>query len=108
MIRFLAIAILAATLLPTSAEARKFRFGGNRSSHADSDTSSTGGSGSSAVVVPRIGRSSKPGDAKAGQPTRPPFPTATASAPLRLTTVAAEPKVWCRSDVVVGGFCVVN
>ncbi|WP_439496515.1 hypothetical protein [Bosea sp. (in: a-proteobacteria)] len=106
MIRFLAIAILATTLLPASAEARKFRSGSR--SHTDAGASPTGGSGSSTVVVPRVGRSSRPDEAKAGQPTRPPFPTASAAPVLLRVNSVTEPKIWCRSDVVVGGFCVVN
>jgi hypothetical protein len=106
MIRFLVIAALAGAMLPTAAEARKFRFGSR--SHADTDASSTGGTGSSVVVVPRIGRSSKPDEARAGQPTRPPFPTAGATPVLLRANAVTEPKVWCRSEVVVGGFCVVN
>ncbi|KFC73852.1 hypothetical protein FG93_01542 [Bosea sp. LC85] len=108
MIRVLAIAVIATVLLPAGAEAAKFR-GGSRSSHGSSEASSGGGSGSSLVVTPRIGRSSQQEAAKGDALPRAPFPTANAAAPamLRLST-AEEPRVWCRSEVVVGGFCMLN
>lgn len=108
MIRVLATAVIAAVLLPAGAEAAKFR-GGSRSSHGSPEASSGGGSGSSLVVTPRISRSSPQEAAKGQTPPRPPFPTASAAAPamLRLST-AEEPRVWCRSEVVVGGFCMLN
>ncbi len=108
MIRVLAIAVIAALLLPAGAEAAKFR-GGSRTSHGSSQTSSSGGSGASLGVAPRVGRSSQQDAAEGNTPSRPPFPTANVAAPamLRLST-AEEPRVWCRSEVVVGGFCMLN
>lgn len=108
MIRVLAIAVIAAVLLPAGAEAAKFRSG-NRSSHGSTEAGPSGGNASSLVVTPRVGRSSQQEASKGDAPPRPPFPTASAAAPamLRLST-AEEPKVWCRSEVVVGGFCMLN
>ena len=108
MIRVLTTAVIAALLLPAGAEAAKFR-GGSRSSHGSSQTSSSGGSGTSVGVAPRVGRSSQQEAGKGDAPSRPPFPTASAAAPamLRLST-AEEPRIWCRSEVVVGGFCMLN
>lgn len=105
MLRVFAIAVFAAALLPAGAEAAKFR--GGRSSHVGSESGGKG-SGGSLVVAPRIGHSSRPGDAASEAPARVPFPPGSAAEPaLRLTTADA-PKLWCRSQVVVGGFCMLN
>ncbi|HEY5793657.1 MAG TPA: hypothetical protein VIU82_01475 [Bosea sp. (in: a-proteobacteria)] len=116
MKRALVIACLStALLLPASAEAAKMRFGGKSdgtsSSKPSAETSASGGTSRSLVVVPGI----TAGKAKAGEqtPTRVPFPPATTAqaepAPtLMKLTVNDGAKIWCRSEVVVGGFCVLN
>lgn len=106
MIRALAVAMLAIMLVPASAEAAKFRFGGSRSN--DSQTSSTNRDGS-LIVTPGL-RSRQASQPAASQSPRAVNPSRTAArepVPLRLTA-AEEPRVWCRSQVVVGGFCVLN
>lgn len=106
--RLIASFVVVALLLPTSAEAARLRFGGTRTS----DVGSTSGRGSSVAIVPGIGRSSRPAAAETGASDRVPFPPASAAAPtlLRLSVNAdpAASKAWCRSEVVIGGFCVVN
>lgn len=105
MIRPLAVATLAlALLLPASAEAAKFRFGGGRS-----HTTHTGQSGSHVAVTPTL-RSRQTDNAAPGQPLPVATPVAVATietADLRGTQPAAS-RVWCRSQIVVGGFCVLN
>ncbi|MDU0339855.1 hypothetical protein [Bosea rubneri] len=104
MIRALAVATLAIMLVPASAEAAKFRFGGSRSS--DSQTSSSNRDGS-LIVTPGL-RSRQTSQPAAAQSPRAASPNRAAEPlPLRLTA-AEEPRVWCRSQVVVGGFCVLN
>ena len=106
MIRPLAVAVLAIALLPASAEAAKFR-GGSRSHN--SHASQPQRDGSHAVVTPTL-RSRQTENAAAPQPLRIASPaaiTAAETADLR-GTQAAEPRVWCRSQTVVGGFCVMN
>lgn len=95
----------AAALLPVQAEARP--RGGRSSSATTTKTNST------LVVVPGAAGLS---GAKAGQATKPervPFPPSTIAREepprLRLTTAnEGTQKPWCRSDVVVGGFCLMN
>jgi len=102
-----------AILLPASAEAAKFRFRGGGSAKPAVEAPASGGTSRSLVVVPGVSL----GTAKAGEraPERVPFPSASASttpsepAPSLLKLTANDgPKVWCRSEVVVGGFCVLN
>lgn len=106
--RLIASLLVLAPLLPASAEAARLRFGGTRTS----DVSPTSGRGGSVAIMPGTGRSSRPAAAENGAPDRVPFPPASAAAPAlpRLTANAdpADSKAWCRSEVVVGGFCVVN
>lgn len=118
MKRALVIACLStAFLLPASAEAAKMRFGGKSSgpssAKATAETSGSGGKRGSLVVVPGLSA----GAAKAAEqaPARVPFPPATATATqsepapaLMKLTVNDGAKIWCRSEVVVGGFCVLN
>lgn len=104
MIRSLAAAALALVLLPASAEAAKFRFGGSRS-----HTTHASQGGSHVVVTPTL-RSRQADSAALGRPLPVAMPTAVAAveaADLRNAQPAA-PLVWCRSQVVVGGFCVMN
>jgi hypothetical protein len=107
MIRLLATALIVTALLPASAEAARMRFGGSsRSPHANTETHAA--NGSVVTVAPRLGSASKPAEAKADVPTRPPFPAAGAEPVLLKLATAEPPKSWCPSEVVVGGFCVLN
>lgn len=110
----IACLLTAAMLVPASAEAAKMRFGGKSSARPSADTSASGAKSRSLVVVPGVGGAAA-GTAKAGEqtPARVPFPPATATqaspAPtLMKLSVNDGAKVWCRSEVVVGGFCVLN
>lgn len=97
--------LATATLLPVQAEAAKFRFGG-RSSGSSAKTSR------SIIVVPGIAAGASRAQAATAQPERVPFPPATAQReeplPLRLSANSEAKKPWCGSEVVVGGFCVIN
>jgi hypothetical protein len=110
----IACLLVAATLVPASAEAAKMRFGGKSSAKSSPDASASGGKSRSLVIVPGVG-GAMAGTAKAADqtPARVPFPpaSATLAAPapaLMQITVNDGAKVWCRSEVVVGGFCVLN
>jgi hypothetical protein len=107
MIRLLSVAVLASALLPASAEAAKFRFGGSRSHN--SHASENHRDGSHVVVTPAL-RARQNEKAAAGQASRPATPAAVATAgPVALRSAEpSQPGVWCRSQVVVGGFCVLN
>lgn len=106
MIRALAVAVLAVMLAPASAEAAKFRSNGSRSHDSQARPANRDGS---LIVTPGL-RSRQAGQPA---PARPPYASgpsqaaASATVPLRLSSVE-EPRVWCRSQVVVGGFCVLN
>ncbi len=105
MIRSLAIAALALVLLPVSAEAAKFRFSSGSRSH----TTHTSQGGSDVVVTPTF-RNRQTDGAAPRQPLAVATPTTIASveaADLR-GAQPAQPRIWCRSQVVVGGFCVLN
>jgi hypothetical protein len=114
MKRALTIACLStALLLPASAEAAKMRFGGKSSAKPAAETSPSSGTSRSLVIVPGVST----GAARAGErapsriPSQPVTATATPSEPapaLLKLTVNDGPKVWCRSEVVIGGFCVLN
>jgi hypothetical protein len=101
----LACLLATATLLPVQAEAAKFRFGGRSS--GSSATASR-----SIIVVPGIAAGANRARSATGQPERVPFPTATAQRdeplPLRLSANSETKKLWCKTDVVVGGFCMMN
>lgn len=107
MRRIAALACLLATaaLLPVQAEAAKFRFGG-RSSGSSAKTSR------SVVIVPGLAAGASRAKAASAEPERVPFPPATAQAeapvPLRLSANGDARKPWCQTDVVVGGFCMMN
>jgi hypothetical protein len=115
MIRHLMIAIVATALLPASADAAKMRFGVSRSKPAPAVAPAPRpalgvGVGAGVVVAPRIGRAAQGfGQPRGEESGRVPFPTASATTPtlLRLTT-AEGVRPWCASEVVVGGFCVLN
>jgi hypothetical protein len=106
--------LVAATLVPASAEAAKMRFGGKSSAKPAAETSASGGKSRSLVIVPGVGGAAAGTANAAGQTqARVPFPPATATQatpapPLMKLTVNDGAKVWCRSEVVVGGFCVLN
>lgn len=106
MIRLLAAATLAVALLPASAEAAKFRSGSrSHNTHASQSQRDS----SHVVVTPTL-RARQTQSATNDRPLRIVTPAATATvetADLR-GTQAAEPRIWCRSQVVVGGFCVMN
>lgn len=101
----LACLLATATLLPVQAEAAKFRSGG-RSSGSSATTSR------SIIVVPGIAAGASRAQAATGKPERVPFPVATAQRdeplPLRLSANSDARKPWCKTDVVVGGFCMMN
>lgn len=107
MIRRLAVAALVAALLPASAEAAKFRSGGSRSHTTNASQGQR--DGSNGVVTPTLS-SHQTESAAAPQPLRIASPTAIAAAETADLRGAqpAEPRVWCRSQTVVGGFCVMN
>jgi len=101
MRRIAALACLLATttLLPVQAEAARFRMGGRSSTT------------SRVVVVPGAAAASR-AQAAATQAERVPFPSATVQReeppPLRLSSNNEAKKPWCQTDVVVGGFCMMN
>ncbi|MCR4523311.1 MULTISPECIES: hypothetical protein [Bosea] len=103
----LACLLATATLLPVQAEAARFR-GGGRSSGSSTTTSR------SVVVVPGVALGANRAQAAAKQPERVPFPPATAHqpreepVPLRLSSTSETKKPWCQTDMVVGGFCMMN
>jgi hypothetical protein len=108
MIRSLAIAALTIALLPASAEAAKFRFSSGSRSHT-THTSQSHRDGSPVMVTPAL-RSRQTDNAAANQPLPIATPTAIAAADATDLRGAqpAQPRIWCRSQVVVGGFCVLN
>ncbi len=103
----LACLLATATLLPVQAEAAKFRSGGRSS--GSSASSSRG-----IVVVPGVAAGAGRAQATAGQPERVPFPATSAAVqseeplPLRLSANSEAKKPWCQTDMVVGGFCMMN
>ncbi len=108
MMRILTTAVVVFALLPASAEAAKFRFGGGRS-HSNSHAGQSQRDGSNLVVTPAL-RSRQTDRAAAGQPYRAVTPATVATAePVALrSSQPEEAPIWCRSQVVVGGFCVLN
>lgn len=100
------ICLLAtATLLPAQAEAARFRFGG-RSSTGQAKVSR------GIVIVPGVAAGTSRAQAATSQPERAPFPVLSAQReeplPLRLSSNSGAKKPWCQTDVVVGGFCMMN
>ncbi len=107
MIRRLAVATLAIALLPASAEAGKFR-GVSRSQ--TTNASQPQRDGSHVVVTPTL--RSRPTE-NAGAAPQPLYVASPAAIAVAKTTnlrgsQPAEPRIWCRSQTVVGGFCVMN
>lgn len=105
MRRLAAVACLfaAATLLPVQAEAARFR--GGRSSAATKTSRSI-------IIVPGAAAANRAQAAKASEPERVPFPPSSTPREepvlLRLTANEGNQKPWCRTEVVVGGFCIMN
>ena len=102
----LACLVAAAALLPLQAEAARFRLSG-RSSVPAAKTSR------SLIVIPGAAAASRPQAASAADaPGHVPFPPSSANpdkpALLRLSTNDEDKQPWCRTQVVVGGFCVMN
>ncbi len=100
------ICLLAtATLLPVPAEAAKVRSVGRSSSLSPT-------TGRTLVVTPAIGTGANRAQAAAGQPQHVPFPPATIRReeplPLRLSANNEAGKPWCQTEIVVGGFCMMN
>jgi len=97
--------LATATLLPVQAEAARFRLGG-RSAAAPAKTSR------SIIVVPGIAAGANRAQAATSEPERVPFPPASARReeplPLHLSSNGETKKRWCQTDVVVGGFCMMN
>jgi hypothetical protein len=91
--------IAAASLLPLQAEAAKVRLGGGKASRG-------------VVAVPAAATGARSAQPAADQPQRVPFPPSTVrheeTPPLRLTARDEPKKPWCGSEVVVGGFCMMN
>lgn len=103
----LACLLAAAVLLPVQAEAARFRLGGRSGSASAAKTSR------SVVIVPGLAATgSARATEAASEPQRVPFPPSSTPReeplPLRLTATEGTPKPWCGSEVVVGGFCVLN
>ncbi|UZF94527.1 hypothetical protein [Bosea sp. NBC_00550] len=97
--------LAVAALLPIQAEAARFRSGRGGSAPATKTSHSI-------VVVPGAAGIAGAKAAEAGQPERAPFPASGAPREepvlLRLTANEGAQKPWCRTDVVVGGFCILN
>lgn len=96
----LACLLAAAALLPVQAEAARFRSGATKTSRT-------------AIIVPgAAGLGSARANEAAATSQRVPFPPSTTQQEepvrLRLTSTEGPTKPWCGSDVVVGGFCVLN
>jgi hypothetical protein len=102
----LACLLAAAALLPAQAQAAKLRFGGRGGSASPAKTSR------SLVVIPAAAGASRAQAAEAGKPEQVPFPPSSAPReeppPLRLSASEGGDKPWCRTDVTVGGFCILN
>ncbi|MGO4404069.1 hypothetical protein AB4Z10_07355 [Bosea sp. RAF48] len=99
----LACLLAASTFLPVQAEAARFRGG---RSGATTKTSR------SIVIVPGAAAANRTQAAESDKPERVPFPPSSAPreepVPLRLTANEGDQKTWCRTEVVVGGFCILN
>jgi len=112
MTRALVIACLSAgLLLPASAEAAKMRSVAGNGAKPAAESPTSNGRNRTTVILPGT-VSALRGTATAGQaPARVPLPSPGATesfpAPTQLTANDGA-KIWCRSDIVVGGFCVLN
>ncbi len=105
MRRIAALACLfaAATFLPVQAEAAPSR--GGRGSVPTKTSRSI-------LIVPGAAAADRAQAAEAGKPERVPFPPSSMPREepvrLRLTANEGDQKPWCRTEVVVGGFCILN
>jgi hypothetical protein len=102
----LACLLAAAALLPLQAEAARFRLGGRSSAPAVKTSRGL-------VVIPGAAAASRSQAASADdKPERVPFPPSSADPDkpvlLRLSTNDENQQSWCRTQVVVGGFCMMN
>lgn len=98
--------LLAAALLPVQAEAARFRSGGRSTSPAPAKSRTV-------IIAPgAVGAANARANEAAATPQRVPFPPSTMPQEepvrLRLTAIEGPAKPWCSSDVVVGGFCLLN
>lgn len=101
MLKVILIASLGAGLLSASeAEAAKMRIGGGKR------TTATQAASPGLVVAPSL-RSGR-GNAAAAEPARVPFPPATAAPAFVSLNTREAKRPWCQSEIVVGGFCVLN
>lgn len=107
MIRRLAVAALAIALLPASAEAAKFRGGGRSQT---TNASQPQRDGANVAVNPTLRGRRTEAAAAAPLPLHIASPAAIAAAETANLrgSQPAEPRIWCRSQTVVGGFCVMN
>lgn len=102
----LACLVAATALLPLQAEAARFRLGGRGGAP-------TAKVSRSIIVVPGAAAASRTQASTAdGKPERVPFPPASANPDepvlLRLSTNDGDTQPWCRTQVVIGGFCMMN
>jgi hypothetical protein len=102
----LACLVAAAALLPLQAEAARFRLGGRGSAPAAKTSRGL-------VVIPGAAAASRPQAANAtNRPDHVPFPPSSTKPDgpvlLRLSTNDEDKQPWCRTEVVVGGFCMMN
>ncbi|MGO4285820.1 hypothetical protein [Bosea sp. TAB14] len=97
--------VAAAALLPLQAEAARFRLGGRSSAPAAKVSRGI-------IVIPGAAAASRTQAASNDQPQRVPFPPSSAKQddplPLRLSTNGDDRKPWCGTQLVVGGFCMMN
>ena len=97
--------VAAAALLPLQAEAARFRLGGRSSPPAAKASRSI-------IVIPGVAAAGRTQAASNDQPQRVPFPPSSTSQdgplPLRLSTNGDDRKPWCGTQLVVGGFCMMN
>lgn len=104
-IAVIACLVAAATLLPLQAEAARFRLGGRGSAPAAKASRSI-------IVIPGAAAASRTQAAANDQPQRVPFPPSSTSqdgpVPLRLSTNGDDRKPWCGTQLIVGGFCMMN
>ena len=98
--------LATATLLPAQAEAARLRFSGR------SSVPSTAKVSRGIIIVPSVAAGTSRAQAATSEPERVPFPPATARREqppaLRLSSNSETKKPWCQTDVVVGGFCMMN
>jgi hypothetical protein len=96
--------VALAALLPLQAEAARFRSGPRGLSKPKSS--------SAVIIVPAVGRATPTQAAASATPEKVPFPPRQDSAaepvPIRLSNADEVKRPWCRTEAVVGGFCMMN